>query len=246
MNQWRLLAMLLLPGVLVLPAPIVVAAQGISDQEFEASQQDTATVEREPVPIPATDVPISADRAHSRLQGLQTQMSTDPDIVAIESELPDELESLARAHDEIGRVVLELQSLHQLTNFRHSWRRYETGLQAWKAILDQEFTEIGETSKSVSFMQATWDLTREAEVAQPETAAALIERIDAVLAAAAEVEAEVHRQGERLLALDGQIDEAHTGVTEVLRDLVEAEESVRGRISVRNAPPLWAPAAWQA
>ena len=56
----------------------------------------------------------------------------------------------------------------------------------------------------------------------------------------------MRRQGERLLGLDGQIDEALTGANEVLRDLVEAEESVRGRISVRTAPPLWAPAAWRA
>jgi len=97
MNRLRLLAMLLMPGVLVLPAPIDVAAQGITDQVFEAPQQDTATVEREPVPIPAAEIPVRADGSHSRLRGFQAQTSADPDIVAIESELPDELESLARA-----------------------------------------------------------------------------------------------------------------------------------------------------
>ncbi len=246
MNRSHLIAILLLPGVLGLPAPIVVAAQGITDQAFEAPQQDTATVEREPVPIPAAEVPLRAAGSHSRLRGFQAQTSADPDIVAIERELPDELESLSRAHDQIGRVVFELQSLRQLTDLRQTWRRYESKLQAWKDILAHEWTELGEVFEAVSFMQATWDLTREAEVAHPETSAALIERIDAVLSEAGEVEAGVQRQMERILGLDEQIDEALAGASEVMSELVDAEESVRARIVVRNAPPLWAPAAWRA
>ena len=92
-------------------------------------------------------------------------------------------------------------------------------------------------------MQATWDLTREAEAAQPETSGALLERIDAVLAAAADVESRMQWRRERLLGLAEQIDEALAGVTEVLTKVGEAEESVRARLVLRNALPLWSPSA---
>ena len=137
-NQSHLLAILLFPAVLGLPAPIVGVAQGISDRVFEVPLQDTARATREPVPIPAADVLLRADRSFSRLRSLQAQTSTDPDIVAIESELLGELESLSRAHDQIGRIVLELQSLSQLTDLRQSWRRYEAKQRAWKTTLEQE------------------------------------------------------------------------------------------------------------
>jgi len=159
--------------------------------------------------------------------------------------LPGELESLARAHDQVGRVVLELQSLIQLTDLRQSWRRYEARLRAWKATLEREWTELHEAFESVSFLQTTWVLTREAEAARPETSASLLERIDAVLAAATDVESRMQRQRERLLDLAEQIDEALAGVNEVLTKLGEAEESVRARLVVRNALPLRSPAAWR-
>ncbi len=236
-------------------AAAVLAALGLTGPAGLPGQQiglqlptatpDTAPAEREPKAIPVADIPLRADQAISRLRSLQAQLGEDPDVAAIEQMLPGELELLAREHERVGRVFLELQSLRELQNLKGAWSRHEARLLDWKSTFQREWSWLRDAYADVAVFRQTWNLTREAEVAEPPVSDGIVERIDAVLASANDVEARIRRHLDWLLGLDQQIEEALSGINGVLRDVADAEEGVRARLLVRTAPPLWSPDAWK-
>ncbi len=233
----------LLAALALVGAPGPVSAQDIGFP-VRAVTQDTARAQTRPTAIEVADVPIRADRAMSRLRGLRPQIATDAGVRDVERRLPGELEAVANAHDRLGNLVLDRLNLRELRDVRQEWRRYESGLLGWKATLEQQWQELRNAYETVAEIETTWKLTRDASRTELQPSSPIFERIESVIAAAAEVGSQTREQMESLLGLDAQIDEALGGVQSVLREIADAEQSVRARILVRNAAPLWEPSAW--
>jgi hypothetical protein len=89
-----------------------------------------------------SEIPLTVDESLARLQSIRTQISEDPDLALIEDDLPDELAAVSRAHERLGRIVLENLSIRELWNLNAIWRAHEERLDRWTAAFDDELRGV--------------------------------------------------------------------------------------------------------
>ncbi len=230
--------------LLLLATSLVALPAQLDAQSFRlptvAVEQDTARVDRQaPRPIPISEVPLRADEAFSRMQALETQIRSDPDVSLIESNMPDELAAIASAHDRIGQIVLEHLSLRELRVLAELWRGHEDRLEGWGATFEHEWSELQSASSDVADIRASWDLTRDSAVADADTPTEVLDRIDAVIERTETLDRAIRDELSYLLGLETTLNDALDGVRTTTIELEDAQTSVRGRMLYRNHPPLW-------
>ncbi len=202
-------------------------------------EPDTLVAETELAPISAAGIPLRARQTLARLRYFGAQLDADPDIAAIEAQLPDELQDLSRAHERVSGIILEHLSLRELQDLRQVWLRFQERLEGWRESFEDESEELKVEYQAILDIGRTWELTREALEADPERSEALLSRVETVLASVDTVDARIRAEEERYLELGSQLDVAASGVYQVVAEVTDALHSVRGRTMVRNSPPLW-------
>ena len=242
----RVVSALVVLGSLLSPA--AGQAQGLFESSTPppapTAQQDSAVPG--PQAIPLSEIPLRVDGALARLRAIETQLSMDPDLALIEDDLPDELSAIARAHERLGGLVLENQSIRELSNLTAIWQGHEERLTAWTRSFDDELREVSTVAEIGGGIRDTWRLTSESIERADEVLQPLAEQTARVLAATAALEAIVRTRLAYLLGVRSELEDGLQGVRHVLGEIEGARASVRGRIMTRTSPPLWRAAAYQA
>ena len=207
-----------------------------------AAQQDSAA--RGPQAIPLSEIPLRVDGALAVLQSIENQLSMDPDLALIEDDLPDELDAIARAHERLGRVVLENQSIRELWNLNAIWRGHEERLVGWARSFDGELREVSRVAEIGGGIQDTWRLTSES-IEREDEVQPLVEQTERVLSETEALAAIIRARLAYLLGVKSQLEDGLQGVRHVLSEIESARTSVRSRMLTRTAPPLWRAAAYQ-
>ena len=207
------------------------------------AQQDSAAPG--PQAIPLSEIPLRVDGALARMHAIETQLSMDPDLALIEGVLPDELSAIGRAHERLGRIVLENQSIRELWNLTAIWQGHEERLVGWTSSFDDELREVSRVAEIGGNIRDTWRLTSESIEREDEVPQPLVEQTERVLSATAALEAIVRTRLTYLLGVKSELEDGLDGVRHVLGEIESARASVRGRILTRTSPPLWKASAYQ-
>ncbi len=234
-SRLALLAMLAFPALL---APRYLCAQGLRFPSAEPQQDTVRVVSEGPAAIPIAEVPLRAEDALARMRGLEMQVGTDPDVRIIESDLPNELAAISSAHQRVGRIIPEHLSLRELRVLTEIWRGHEDRLAGWGGTFEHEWVELQAAGEAVSDIRADWELTRDSAAAG-EAPVEVMDRIESVVDATESLDNALRDELAYLLGLESQLTDALDGVRQVLRELEDAQVSVRGRIWLQNHPPLW-------
>jgi len=236
----RLRAVLLtgLAAALLLPASGY--GQGLfgQGQPAQAAPQPQDTTAATPQPIPVSEIPLRSRTARARLQAIETQLSFDPDIALVEEQLPAEQAAISRAHQRLGRIVLEESSSRELGSLESVWQSHEGRLAGWLRTFEDELQDLQDASEATREIRDRWQLTLDS-LDDEDVAEAVAEQTRTVLDAAVALRRSQREQLEYVLSVKSQVDEELEGVRHVLREIATARASVRGRMFSRTATPIW-------
>ncbi len=227
-----------LAAALLLPASGY--GQGVfgQSQPAQAAPQPQDTTAATPQAIPVSEIPLRSKAATARLQAIETQLSFDPDLALIEEEFPAEQAAISRAHQRLGRIVLEEQSGRELGVLESVWRSHEGRLANWLRTFEDELEELQDASESTRDIRDRWQLTLDS-LDDEDVAEAVAERTRSVLDSAVALRRTQRELLDYVLGVKYRIDDELAGVRHVLRELETARASVRGRTFSRTAPPIW-------
>ena len=227
-----------LAAALLLPASGY--GQGVfgQGQPAQAAPQPQDTTAATPQAIPESEIPLRSRTARARLQAIETQLSFDPDIALIEEQLPAEQAAISRAHQRLGRIVLEELSARELGSLESVWQSHEGRLARWLRTFEDELQELQDASEATREIRDRWQLTLDS-LDDEDVAEAVAEQTRIVLDSAVSLRLSQREQLEYVLGVKSQVDDGLEGVRHVLRELATAQASVRGRTLSRTAPPIW-------
>jgi potassium efflux system protein len=227
-----------LAAALILPASGY--GQGLfgQGQPTQAAPQPRDTAAAAPQAIPVAEIPLRSRTATARLQAIDTQLSFDPDLALIEEELPGEQAAISRAHERLGRMVLEELSSRELGALESVWQSHEDRLAGWLRTFEDELQELQDASEATREIRDRWQLTLDS-LDDEDVAEAVAEQTRRVLDSAVSLRRTQREQLEYVLGVKSQVDDTLEGVRRVLRELATARASVRGRTFSRTAPPIW-------
>ncbi len=227
-----------------LAAALLLPASGYGQGVFGQSQPAQATAQPQdttaatPQAIPVSEIPLRSRAATARLQAIETQLSFDPDLALIEEELPAEQAAISRAHERLGRIVLEELSVRELGSLESVWQSHEGRLAGWLRTFEDELQELQDASEATREIRDRWQLTLDS-LDDEDVAEAVAEQTRMVLDSAVSLRRSQREQLEYVLGVKSRVDAALEGVRHVLRELATARASVRGRTLSRTAPPIW-------
>jgi small-conductance mechanosensitive channel len=235
----RIAAFLAILGLLAWPAR--GQAQGLFSSSTPspppAAQQDSAAAELQPIPL--SEIPLTVEESLARLQSIRTQISEDPDLALIEDDFPDELAAVSRAHERLGRIVLENLSMRELWNLNAIWRAHEERLDGWTAAFDDELRGVARVAEDGARIRDRWQLTSASLAREQDVPQLLVEQTERVLAVTDSLDVTIRDRLAYLIGVKSRLDDGLDGVRRVLAELDAARSSVRGRMFMRSAPPIW-------
>ncbi|MCL7959018.1 MAG: mechanosensitive ion channel [marine benthic group bacterium] len=200
-------------------------------------QQDSAATELQPIPL--SEIPLQVDESLARLQSIGTQISADPSLALIADDLPDELAAVSRAHERLGRIVLDNLSIRELWNLNAIWRAHEERLGRWTAAIDDELRGVARVAEDGGRIRDRWQLTSASLVREQDVPQPLVEQTERVLAVTDSLETIIRDRLTYLIGLKSRLDDGLEGVRHVMAELDAARSSVRGRMFLRTSPPIW-------
>ncbi len=210
-------------------AATVAAAQAPGD----AAESDTG-----PAAVAIEDIPEQAVHTVNLLETLTPGPETDQQIARLASEAEQQL---ARIELRLGDIVQALESTPKVRNMG-DWEAELRGalvpLQSLDARLDDQLTRIRDALEQTDAKERQWQATREAAISG-EAATAVIERIDATLAAIATTRTELTGIRAELLGVRDRLIDPRA---EIERTLKQLDTRIQGRLAGifnRDQAAIW-------
>ncbi len=214
----------------------------------EVAEQQAPPPKAASGPAPAAAIPLAeiATRAAevlNLLPALTVQLAPPVEIQAILSRLPEVSERIDVDLAATGQLLQGQPSLEIIAAQQEQWKARQTHTTEWLSVLTRRATQLQATLDRLAAMQATWGETRAAAQAA-NAPVAILQQIEAVLAAIESTETPFQAQRATLLELQGRVahEVARCGTALVL--FAEAEQRAMGGILARDAPPIWSAELW--
>ena len=204
-------------------------------------QQDASNSAQAPAPpvaIPAADIVRRADEAITALAAIRLRLNPDAAVADVESELPVSIQAVQRLTTDLDLETLDRLSLRNLQDLRQRSVRYQVQFRDRQQSLDQRLATLEVERRAVRAVREVWDVTNRAAVAE-DYAVVLIERTRDVQGTVDQVE--TYRRGRQdvVLALQDQVSQQLSTVTQVVTQIDIAQGDVRQRLFEPDSPPLW-------
>jgi small-conductance mechanosensitive channel len=216
----------------------VVAGTAVAQQRAE-SQQTPASAPGAAIPV--AEVATQATEVAKFLRTLSAQVVPSPIIDTIHRVLPEasgtiDLELAATSTMLQGQPTLEvLQTQHQL------WQRRQQQMTGWLHVLTERATQLQEVRHRLTTLHTTWTATRAAAQQAPE---AILQQIDATLAALAAAQTPLEAQRVAVLDLQSRVAHEVDRCEQVLVQIAQVQQQTVTGILVRDGLPLWHAALW--
>ncbi len=214
--------------VLLLWGHTLFAQEGIVDPQKEAV----------PLPIPVTDVTAKVEEAQSSIQKLRLDLEPGSDSESIEKGIPETLDSLKRMREDKLYDQIDRTEVRVLGSLQQEWTLYYNKLNDWKKSLESQSQDVERTGNIFQEMAAVWKLTRDNALSE-KAPRAIRDRISSIIEQLREAESVASKRLNNLLILQNSISENQSEINELIREIKETEQSLRGQLFVRDSPPLW-------
>jgi len=186
----------------------------------------------------AAEVPVAAKKTLNRLRHLKALLQPRREVARIEEGLPP-----------VARYLEQLQSLPSATRPEDlpprdledavvRWRRHEAELDVWQQTLERRAQELETAATELRATHAAWKDTRAQAVAAG-SPAVLLEQVDGVLGAAADVYAQLTKHFDRIVTIQGRVGELVDLIDGVMVRLDEVRHEQVRQLYKAESPPLW-------
>ncbi len=212
----------------------------------ELQQADTTTSQAVPLPpaaIPLEQVPRRLEQDIERLHQIHRGLGIDSGHSRARGELDQILQGVGAILDNFE--ALPIQELHSsdLRDFQQSLHREQSRLTRRSNVLEKRFLELESDERELDRTRLEWALTRDSTGLDAVLAPSFEAGIDRILAAADSVGFELESRLADLLQIGDQVAVTGGRISEALERIDDAESLNRRMLLVRDAPPLWRPAA---
>ncbi|MFO7588092.1 MAG: mechanosensitive ion channel [Gemmatimonadota bacterium] len=201
--------------------------------------REEAEPESPPSAIPLQDVPrrlgTDLDLAR-RASGL---LSRDAAEAAGDRRLAGSLAALDAILDNFDSLSLERLSASALREYEQALERERRRLERSVDQLATRADELESMQNAIGRSSEEWRLTRESLVADTLVEGDVIERVAGIASALDSVAGRLRGSAGRLIELGGEIAVARERLDVALVRLERMQGSLRRRLLVRDAPPLW-------
>jgi potassium-dependent mechanosensitive channel len=206
--------------------------------EPKAPEVPKAAAPPQPAVIPVGDVATRSTELSNFLLTLNAQVAPSPEIETIRKRLS---ELRAQLEQGVSKTVILLQeqpALAILQTQQEFWKGMQSQTNRWLKTLTERATHLREESERVAQMEKTWSMTREAAQASKE-AGAVLQQIDASLAAIRAAQTPLQSEQAALLDLQGRVAQEVARCENVLELITRAQKGAVVGILSRNSPPIW-------
>jgi potassium efflux system protein len=204
------------------------------------AQEPTPNATAEPTPSTIRGVQIAerAQQTDGELRAIRARLAPDANITAIEESLPALTAQIERLrHDAIAQLgsAVTLQALDELAL---QWQQFKSQLAKSAQALASRAQMLEQDASRLSELEEVWTKT-EAGARADALPEALRKPIRTTLAGIRDVQTQLRRQRDALLATLGRVTDLQTHVAENLDELALAEQAIRRDVFVADSPPLW-------
>ncbi len=191
-----------------------------------------------PRPIPAPDIPLESQRVDARLGEIGVRLRPDPAVVAIETDLPDEIEALRSLGETSGLDRISSLTLRHLEQIQQPWILHRTQMERWQSAIRQRTEEVEALRGEVRVMQESWAATsRQLAATDPESP--LQAPVRATLDAIDSVQSRLSARLGELIAVHGRITGELIEIARAVEGIDAARAEARHRLFRIDRPPLW-------
>jgi len=224
-------------SVLLLCFASVAQAQDASPSPTP-SASPTATAAPTAVPLP--DIVSASDSALERLNGIQSELSSNKIIDNTTRELAATTKEIDTRELETRRNVRPGVPLETLGEFETRWQKLVDQLTASSRQLTDRATALESDLAQMSVTRTTWKATAELagkSNAPPE----VMQRINKVLQGIDASEEMLQKRRASVLTLQTRVAEQTQRANSALRSIRSAQSAAVTRLWSQDSPPIWSP-----
>ena len=212
----------------------------------ELQQADTTgrqAVPLRPQPIPLDQAPRRLEQDHGRLRSIGKNLVRFDENSRAWAELDRILEGVGAILDNFDALPLDELRASDLSDYRNSLQREQGRLTRRADNVERRFLELGSDERELDWMRLEWVLTRDSIGLDSVSAGSFEVGIDRVLATADSVGLRLESRLADLLDASEEVAVAGGRIDDALARIEDAESLNRRMLLVRDASPLWRPAA---
>jgi potassium efflux system protein len=228
-------------GSAAAPAPSAIApAPPAEQQKVPPASGSGQPVQAPPAPkpIPVPEIVSRAEEVAKRLRETEELAAPRPAIDAIKARLP---ELSARLGPELESTIETLNAGPPGTiveRLQQSWQSRRRELLEHVEVLTKRATQLEEALDLLARLRARWTLTR-AEAQASRAPAAVVERVDAVVADIEAMRSRLQAQRAATLVLQDSVADEEARCEEALARIDRHRQGAWERIFARTTPPIW-------
>src|SRR5215813_11380505 len=215
-----------------------------SAQAQDASPSPTpspsATATAAPTAVPLPDIVSASDSALERLNGIQSELSSNRIIDNTTRELAATTKEIDARELETRRIVRPGVPLATLDEFETRWQKLADQLTASSRQLTDRATALESDLAQMSATRTTWKATLELagkSNAPPE----VLQRINQVLEGIDASEEMLQTRRASVLTLQTRVAEQTQRANSALRSIRSAQSVAVTRLWSQDSPPIWSP-----
>ncbi len=210
------------------------------DNSSNTNQTPIASPTPKPSPtaIPLGNVVTEAEKTSKKLQEIQTNLSNNPSITVVQTELPKLSEELDLRITETNQILTAQPSLETLRKVEQDWNSLASNIPAWKKDLTTNSTVIDSQLEQLADLSEMWQLTlkaTEGAAVPPE----LSERITATISSIDQTKTKVEEQRTQLLTLQTRVSEVEARLSETLEAVKKVREEALSHLFIQDSPAIW-------
>src|SRR5215469_13590223 len=202
------------------------------------SPSSTATPAPTAVPLP--DIVAASDSALERLNGIQSELSSNKIIDNTTRDLAATTREIDARELETRRILRPGVPLEILGEFETRWQKLADQLTASSRQLTDRATTLESDLAQMSARRTTWKATLELagkSNAPPE----VVQRINQVLQGIDASEEMLQKRRASVLTLQTRVAEQTQRANSALRSIRSAQSAAVNRLWLQDSPPIWSP-----
>lgn len=190
--------------------------------------------------IAPADIPARADADEQLIDTMVRRARSGDAGRRLEQAMAERARSIERLTEQSSSSALALLSVRRLESLRRHWQLHEREIARMRAELARELQARSEDAADLAARRNTWATTR---LTAADSAPALVQRVDELIALAQQGEAEVAGPLGELLERGRTASALTAHVQRMGNNVLTRIEDLDRRLLVMDTPPLWQAAA---
>jgi small-conductance mechanosensitive channel len=218
---------------------VLFAACLVAAGALEAHAQAPAAPDAMDAPLAApTDVGRHAEEVAARLREMTRSLEDDAEFAGIEAEVSAHGRRVGELWGVMGRVLARNSSGLVFDTLANAWQALRADLERERALVDARAHRREADLATLDRMHASWTRSR-GLAGQADVPAAVVERVEATLAAIEATRAPVERSRARVLVAQDSVSRSLQACDDAVARIAEARSAELHTLFAADAPPLW-------